>query len=160
MSNKKEYIVLSVIIVLIAFVGGLVVGHNTVATPRDKGLMSHSGMVAPHAHDRRDVDEPYPTLEVFITPDTKMGWNIELVTTNFRFAPERVNTDFVPGEGHAHIYVNGVRLTRLYGPWYYLKELPAGENLITVSLSGNDHSELYAAGEKVEVSQLIQVDEQ
>ena len=44
-------------------------------------------------------------------------------TKRFEWAPEHVNRDHVRGEGHAHLYVDGEKLTRLYGAWYYLKSL-------------------------------------
>lgn len=35
----------------------------------------------------------------------------------------------------AHLSVDGTKITRLYGNWYYLESLPAGRHEITVSLN-------------------------
>lgn len=160
MVNKKfELAVLIVVIVAITFLSGLILGFNR-ASERVQitEMRLNDNMMPMHTHEKREMLMPYPTLNVEIIPDTKMGWNIYLKTTNFKFAPESVNAEHEAGEGHAHLYVNGERLTRLYAPWYYLKELPPGENVVTVSLSGNDHSDLYVLGEAVAVTKVIVVE--
>jgi len=160
MVNKKlEFGALSLIVVVVAFLSGLILGFNQASKTSQVPEMRPAGNTMPlHTHEKREVTLPYPTLDVEIVPDTKMGWNIYLETTNFKFAPENVNTEYKTGEGHAHLYVNGERLTRLYAPWYYLKELPSGENVVTISLSGNDHSDLYVLGEAVAVTETIVVE--
>ena len=52
-----------------------------------------------------------------VHPDSVSGFNVQIVPMAFTFAPEKVNTTHVPGEGHAHLYVDGVKLRRVYGPW-------------------------------------------
>lgn len=67
------------------------------------------------------------------------GWNLTLETQNFRFTPEKVNIPNVANEGHAHVYVNGEKLTRLYAKHYHLSNFPVGEHDISVTLNANDH---------------------
>jgi hypothetical protein len=77
------------------------------------------------------------------------GWNLELITTNFRFAPEHVGTAVLPSEGHAHLYIDGVKIGRIYGPWYNLPPTlfkGAGDHEIRVTLNANDHSDLESNG--------------
>ena len=47
----------------------------------------------------------------------------------------------MPGTGHAHVYINGVKLGRLYGHWMHLTGLKAGEHTIKVTLNSNDHQD-------------------
>lgn len=160
LQNRSETILLVGVLSLIFFITGLVVGYNRFSemTMSQNNLINHNMADLLHVHERRDVDEPYPAIAMGVMTDTKMGWNINLQTENFSFAPANVNTEYRAGEGHAHLYVNGERITRLYGPWYYLKELPSGDNTITVILSGNDHSELYVDNEIISASVSIFVE--
>ncbi|WP_369682774.1 hypothetical protein [Roseovarius sp. M141] len=52
----------------------------------------------------------------------------------------------VPGEGHAHVYVNGEKLGRLYGAWMHLPRLPPGEVIVLVTLNSNTHGPLAVDG--------------
>jgi len=36
---------------------------------------------------------PVPTVDIEVAPDPKSGWNLHVVTTDFRFAPENASTD-------------------------------------------------------------------
>lgn len=92
-----------------------------------------------------------------VEPDALDGVNITVLPRGFTFAPEAVNGDHVPGEGHAHLYVDGVKLTRLYGPHYHLGGLAAGEHEIRVALNANTHA-AYAYGERaVEAVQTVTI---
>lgn len=83
-----------------------------------------------------------PTLKIDATPDPMAGWNLHIITTNFRFAPQNASLDHTPGEGHAHVYVNDRKIGRYYGPWLHLDNLPEGKVEIKVSLNTNDHRAL------------------
>lgn len=82
------------------------------------------------------------TLALHVSEDAMSGYNLEVVTTGFLFTPENVNGENVAGSGHAHLYVDGVKVTRLYTSWYHLKALAAGDHEIKVTLSNNDHSDM------------------
>jgi hypothetical protein len=101
--------------------------------------------------------QPIPTVKLVVYPDAIRGWNIEVKATNFAFAPERVNTKSLTTEGHAHLYVNGKKLARLYGPWYHLEKLPAGQNKLTVTLNTNGHEDLTVGGKVIQDTATIQV---
>jgi hypothetical protein len=106
-----------------------------------------------HAHAELEVDatKPVPTISVEALKDAKDGYNIHITTTNYAWAPEHVNGAAVQGEGHAHIYVNGVKIARVYGEWFNLSEstLQDGENIVEVTLNANDHSEWMHKGEHI-----------
>lgn len=92
-----------------------------------------------------------------IEPDAVDGVNITVLPQGFTFAPQHVNGGHIPGEGHAHLYVDGVKVTRLYGPHYHLAGLAPGEHEIRVTLNANTHA-AYAHGERpVETLQTVTV---
>ena len=100
-----------------------------------------------HSHGMLDVTDwidqtGLPAVQINVERDPMAGWNVQLTTENFRFSPEAVNTAPVPGEGHAHIYVDGYKFARVYGSWYHLKNLTSGEHTITVTLNANNHGRL------------------
>lgn len=103
-----------------------------------------------HVHSVKEWEgETEPTVSLTVTPDAKSGWNVHIATTGFRFAPERASLEHRRGEGHAHLFVNGEKITRVYGEWYYLAALPEGENTISVDLNANDHSPYVILGHPI-----------
>jgi hypothetical protein len=91
-----------------------------------------------------------PTVKVTVHPDAKAGWNLQVQTQNFRWAPERASTAHVAGEGHAHLYIDGKKITRLYGEWYFLPSLRPGSHTIRVTLNANTHEDYTVGGKLVE----------
>lgn len=101
--------------------------------------------------------ELIPTVKLVVHNDSKKGWNLEVKITNFTFAPDKVNQESKFNEGHAHIYINGKKLTRLYGNWYYLESLPSGKNELKVSLNTNNHETLVSEGKMIEDAVIITI---
>lgn len=101
-----------------------------------------------------------PTIEVVATEDPVSGWNIQLITTDFAFAPQRAGREFVLGEGHGHLYVDGQKRDRLYGSWYHLDNLAPGDHRIEVTLNGNNHAVYQSGGRSVSDETNVRVDEQ
>jgi len=105
---------------------------------------SQGAVAAAHSHDAVVSVPPgpgAPTLRVSLARDASAGWNLHVETAAFRFAPERASGPHVPGEGHAHVYVNGEKVARLYAPWMHFDALPEGAT-VTVTLTTNDHRQL------------------
>lgn len=99
------------------------------------------GNIHDHAHGTlRDAGQPGPTVTVTAHPDLD-GFNLEILTRNFRFSPENTGLHIEAVEGHAHLYVNGTKKARIYGNWFHLPEnwLTEGENTVRVSLFDNVH---------------------
>lgn len=129
--------------------------HGTHLAGMDHDNMDHSAM-----HDT-PVDVPAadaPGLSVMITPDPMAGYNLHVMTENFTFSPERASLANVTGEGHAHVYINGEKLGRLYNPWMHLAGLPKGEVEVRVTLNTNDHRPLAVNGTPVSALQMITVE--
>lgn len=97
-----------------------------------------------------------PTLSAELLPDPVAGWNLKLDITNFSFAPQNASLGHVPGEGHAHVYVNGAKIARIYGPWYHIDHLPKGTVSVEVALNANSHEELVVDGKPLRVAVTVQ----
>lgn len=111
----------------------------------------HSG-----GHGQFDVAaELAPQIDLVVLQDAAAGWNVLIETENFRFAPEAVNQEAIVGEGHGHIYVDGEKIARLYGPAYHLSDLGPGEHVITVTLNANDHSIYAVDGEEISATVTV-----
>ncbi len=98
-----------------------------------------------------------PSVNLVVQKDAIKGWNLEAKVSNFRFAPEHVNTASKTGEGHAHLSINKEKITRLYSSWYYLGNLKPGKNEITVSLNANTHESLAHNGKLIQDTVTIEV---
>lgn len=138
-------------------------GHDHSDDAQHGEGMDHSTMDhANHAmmHDT-PVDVPAenaPEVSIMVMPDPMAGFNLHVMTKNFTFSPQNASGQNVAGEGHAHVYVNGEKLGRLYGPWYHLDALPKGEVEVKVTLNTNDHSPLALNGMLIEASQTVNVE--
>jgi len=120
---------------------------------------AHDMATMAHAHDETldlPAGDAAPRLGVQVTPDPASGWNLQVTAENFRFAPENASTSDAPGEGHAHVYVNGTKIARLYGEWMHLATLPEGEVAIEVSLSSNGHKLITVDGVPVSATVTLQ----
>jgi hypothetical protein len=96
-----------------------------------------------------------PVVDLSVIPLGDGSHNIRVQTLNFIFAPQNVNQDPRAGEGHAHLYVDGVKIARLYGEWFHIESLPENAEMITLSLYANNHQVLSANG--VEISDMVMV---
>ena len=133
---------------------GMILSGGIVAPSDLAGTNTHEG--TPHVHGLVEVDpENTPTVAIRAERDALSGWNIFLDVENFTFAPEMVNQPHAANIGHAHLYLNGMKVARLYGTAYHLANVPEGQSVITVSLNTNDHSDMAMNGTPIEASVLI-----
>ena len=167
---NKNIITIS-IIAFIAFSGGFLAA-TAINYSKEPGSAVHdnndghhdmdeaSGEKTGHVmgHEVKELDaQNAPKLSINVTKDNKSGYNLKLTTSNFKFAPENASSKDIDGEGHAHVYVDGKKINRLYGPDYYLGELSKGQHEIRVSLNTNDHRGLSVGGKAIEDTQTITV---
>lgn len=136
-------------------------------TDSDDHDHDHSMGGGTHDHDAGEHDhsvpievaaENAPSISVEAIPDGHT-FNLKLTIENFIFAPENASTAHMAGEGHAHLYVDGVKVTRLYGPWFHLSGLSEGEHEVRVELSANSHNALAVDGELIDAAVTIDVPE-
>lgn len=118
----------------------------------------HNPSLANHIqHENVEIPEGYkiPSVNISVTQDMSGTWLLKVDTTDFTFAPNKVGSeDPSYNEGHAHIYVNGKKINRLYGPFYNLDTLKKGENEIMVTLNSNNHGVL-SYGDQPIMSRVI-----
>ena len=119
----------------------------TVHVGAESGDEEHDGMTVDDGHHDKTIEAPADlSVAVEATLDAVSGVNLKITTTGFTFAPENASGEHVPGEGHAHVYVDGVKDNRVYGNYYHLSGLDPGERAIRITLNANSH-EQYAKGE-------------
>jgi peptidoglycan hydrolase-like protein with peptidoglycan-binding domain len=128
------------------------------------GRTAEQVVEAPQMQMQKSIDvaawPSVPTVEIVAHPDAMVGWNLEIKTTNFRFAPEHASGAVLPNEGHAHLMVDGKKLARVYGNWFHIPKeaaLTSGSHEVHVTLNANDHSDLVAAGVTIGAKATITV---
>ena len=117
---------------------------------------SHGNMAA-MSHDEAIALDDAVSVALEADVDDDGGVNVRILTDNWRWSPENVNGAHIAGEGHAHIYADGVKLNRVYGPRYHIGGLEAGEREIRVTLNANSHNELRVNGEPLEAALTVNV---
>ena len=109
-----------------------------------------------HAHGSAMVPDGQtaPTLAIEAMADTKDGFNLHLRTAHFTFSPQNTGQASDAIEGHAHVYVNGTKIGRVYGAWTHLpaKHFNHGSNQIRVTLNDNLHNDWSVNGNAIEAS--------
>jgi len=98
-----------------------------------------------------------PKVDLHLIEDETSGYALHIKTANFRFAPENTGRAHVPGEGHAHIFVNNKKAGRAYGPWYYLEAQGKGRHQVKVTLNTNDHRLFLLDGKPIEAEISLEV---
>ncbi len=132
---------------------------TTTTLSSDDSATDGHGNAHEHTHGAATTPavEPYPSVSLRILEDPSGGWLLHSVPTNFRMAPENVSTAHVDGEGHMHLYIDGVKIMRLYGEWHQMPPLAAGTREVRVELSSNDHSAMAVDGVIVDDTVTLEV---
>jgi hypothetical protein len=149
---QKELIVVMVLSLLLGLCGGYLLGMS-----QDESTNSETAVVTSevevamqHPHSKYEVAlENAPKVELVVTEDAKSGYNVKIIATDFTFTPESVNGGNVIGEGHAHLYVDGEKVGRLYSPYYHYDGSFEGTKTFSVTLNANDHGEYAIDGEVI-----------
>lgn len=128
---------------------------------RAMAMVSVSDSDGGHSHGDTELvdidaaDAPSVSIEIFEDPIS--GWNVHAVASDYTIAPENASTDHVEGEGHMHLYVDGQKITRLYGEWWHLSSLTEGDHEVMVELSANDHRAYALDGEPIVAAATVTV---
>lgn len=149
MGDREKTIV--VLVAVAVFFGGHVLGSRQQGSPTEQvaALPQHG---AHHRYGTLDIstDDSVPQVDLVVHKDPMSGLNLEIITENFRFAPEHASTEHVPGEGHAHLYLDGKKIARVYGRWFHIEDPAPSAYSIRVTLDSNSHKELVVNGKVVE----------
>ena len=104
--------------------------------------------------------EVVPSVSIAsINGDAVNGYDLTLATSNFSFVFFDPMGLHVPGEGHAHLYIDGIKQGRMYAPTTTLPSMIPGNHTIEVRLSTNNHLEYQSVGIPISDSQGLQVPE-
>ena len=129
----------------------LIFSSNIPVTAHSDGTMS--------IHEITKAEAPTASLE--IEKDPTGGFNVHVVTTNFKWRPEMASMKYVPGEGHAHVFLDGRKIMRIYNEWFHLNTFQfatrAGEQLLTVEFVGNDHAPYTIQGAPIGDQKIVDV---
>jgi hypothetical protein len=139
--------------------------HRAYAVDGERILAETTFVVPEHSHDAHSHGEAtsvefvgvVPTLEVEVVDDPESGWNAFVSFDGFVLSPENASGDHVDGEGHLHIYANGQKLGRLYGPATHIGALPEGDVEISVVAYTNDHDPYVIDGQPVSAATTVTV---
>ncbi len=119
----------------------------------DMAVADTAAMGADHRHPPREVaaGARAPGVTHLVFPDAMDGYDVQILARDFAFAPAAIDREVRENEGHAHVYVKGVKIARVYGDWVHLPAalFRAGENEVRVTLNANDHSEWTSGGEPI-----------
>lgn len=115
------------------------------------------GAIKIHEVQRSEV----PTISLDVKKDPTGGFNVHVITTNFRWTPERASATHIEGQGHAHIYLADQKIIRLYNSWFHLNTFQfattSGEQLLRVELVGNDHAPITVNSDGISSELLVDV---
>lgn len=107
------------------------------------------------------VEQDAPQAELKITKDPTGGFNVRVKSKNFLWRPASASMEHVNGEGHAHVYLDGRKIMRIYDQWFHLNTYQfatrAGNQLVSIELVGNDHAPYTIHGLPIGAEQLIDV---
>ena len=123
--------------------------HGAYADGGEPIVATTSITVPPHDHGTHDHGEPEPAelagdtpeLSISVLPDASSGWNAFIDLEGFVLSGEHASADHVEGEGHIHLYIDDLKVMRLYGRAAHLATIPAGEHVVRVHVEGGDFSE-------------------
>lgn len=160
--NRWLVVFLAALLVAVAGCGSS--SSDDTATEETSTSDASVGEEAGHDHSDHDhggtdgfrewTGSPAPEVHLTLEEDGSGGTVLAIDSPGFTFTPASV-IEPVPGEGHAHLYVDGDLLTMIYRRSYVLPQLPAGARELTVTLSTNDHLEYAVDGKPMAASILL-----
>jgi len=98
-----------------------------------------------HVHKEIEIpaNKTVPKIHAQLYKDERDGFNLHINLINYEIeAPEFATTTAQNIlEGHAHLFINGVKIGRLYSPYNHLKAdlFNEGINMVTVTLNSHQH---------------------
>lgn len=104
-----------------------------------------------HEHHKTQVvpsNALVPEVSLQVVKDAMSGFNLTLELSNYQMmlpADDLAQTSVADNSrlsGHAHLYVNGQKIQRVYGRFVHIPKtlLKAGENKIRVTLNNHNHA--------------------
>jgi len=115
-------------------------------------------VVMDHSHMPIDVPDnvAVPALSLHLAKDIMSGYNLTLKVQRYTLMPPpedistmmelmeaRINKKSGFIEGHAHLYINGIKIQRIYGEHIHIPQHLFKNGINTVSVTLNNHGHMY-----------------
>jgi len=160
MMNDREKTTVVLAAVAVFFGGYLLGAYRWGSASEDSASASRQNA---HHHDHGVIELSnegrIPRVDLVVHKDAMSGRNLEIVTENFRFAPEHASSEHLAGEGHAHLYLDGEKIARVYGHWFHVPEPGPGTHSVRVTLNANSHQDLAVGGELIADTETLSIAE-
>ena len=106
-----------------------------------------------HPGHKFEATSPYPSVHLKIIKDSIDGYNLFIDLKNFKLDPTSVGQDNQTNTGHLHLYVNDIKIARVYSQWHHIPQrfFNLRENIVKVSLNSNLHDAFTIEGEPIQV---------
>ena len=118
-----------------------------------RALISAPGEMAHGSKHEVPSDEAKPSVTILPSSELSAdGLRIDIDVSDFEFIRVPDDAPHSPGRGHAHLYLNGLKLGRLYEPTASVGALSPGKYFLRIVLNTNDHR-AYSVNGKIVASE-------
>ena len=106
---------------------------------------------AHHPGHKIEASKPYPIISLEILEDDRDGYNVFVKLENFTLTPEDVGKKNHLNSGHMHLFVNDIKISRIYSKWFHIpgRYFNLEENIIKVTLNSNLHESFSINGNPI-----------
>ncbi len=106
---------------------------------------------AHHPEHKIEASKPYPIISLEILEDDMDGYNLFVKLENFTLTPEDVGKKNHLNSGHMHLFVNDIKISRVYSNWFHIpgRYFNLEENIIRVTLNSNLHDSFAINGNPI-----------
>ena len=107
---------------------------------------------AHHPGHKIEANKPYPSVNLEIYEDNMDGYNLFIKLENFILTPMDVGKKNKSNSGHMHLYVNDIKIGRVYSNWFHIpgRYFNLKENIIRITLNSNLHDSFAINGNPIE----------
>lgn len=115
-------------------------------------------ITGPAGDETREVGDSM-TIALEAKSNPSSGTVLHIATEGFTWTPQYASSSHYEGEGHAFLYVDDVKTSRIYTEWFHLGFLPPGDHEIAVELVCNDHEPYTNNGTPIRAAIPVQIQE-
>ncbi|MGS0536250.1 hypothetical protein [Pseudoalteromonas sp. SaAl2] len=113
-----------------------------------------------------------PALSLTLEADVMSGYNLSINTKGYIFMPpptglnmmQLMSADLDESthqlKGHAHLYINGVKIQRVYGKYVHLPADLFSAGLNTISITLNNHGHMYWTANNKKIVATLYINDQ
>lgn len=150
--SMRSLVIGAIIFFFVLIAGIVLLVEDPLGVSSSYGPSSQT-VFAPTAPDSQPFASKKPSLALDVNLDGTTA-DVMMMTQNFEFvkSDEKAAEKPTHGQGHAHIYLDGQLIAKVYDPQFMLKKLPKGEHELRVELAYNNHMEY-----KVEQTRILDV---